>query len=112
MSNFEIRISSDARALILKVCQVEGHARPGLMVHRQGPKGDVTRLPTGEASWSVERPYPWCAQVGDFATIDDTAEDVHVVDGVRVWLALIPKPGELGVTVTVRDQALHVEGIK
>ncbi len=82
------------------------------MIHRQGSKGDVTLLPNGEASWSVERPHPWRAQIGDFATIADTDDDIHVVDGLRVWLALIPKLGELGVTVTVRDQALHVEGIK
>ena len=82
------------------------------MIHRQGPKGDLTRLPTGEASWSVERPHPWRAQVGDFTAIADTDEDVYVVNGLRVWLALIPRPGELGVTVTVREQSLYVDGIK
>ena len=82
------------------------------MIHRQGPKGDVVRLPTGQASWSVERPYPWRAQVGDFATFGDTDEDIHVVDGLRVWLALIPRPGEIGVAVTVQDQALHVQSIE
>jgi hypothetical protein len=108
---FEIRISTEAKSLLLERAASEGFERPGLMVHRQGPKGDGTRTPDGATTWSVERPHPWRAQLGDFETIEDGAEDVHVVDGLRVWLALVPKPGERGVQVSVRDGELYADAL-
>jgi hypothetical protein len=108
---FEIRISEEAQALVLAESKAEGFARPGLMIHRQGPVGEVTRLPSGKASWSVERPHAWRARVGDFQTIEDTAEDVYVIEGIRVWLGLVPRPGEAGVSVVVRESQLHVEAL-
>ena len=60
----------------------------------------------------IEHPHPWRALIGDFETIEDTAEDVSVVDGLRVWLALVPKERERGVIVSARDGCLHVEAIE
>jgi len=109
---FKIIISTEAREFVLSQARAGGYARPGLMIHRQGPIGEMTRLPSGETSWSIERPHAWRARVGDFTTIGEAANDVILVDGLPVWLALIPKAGELGVSVTLREQFLHVENIE
>jgi hypothetical protein len=108
---FEIRISEAAKALVYEKCAQEGFARPALMIHRQGPTGDVTRTTSGQAAWAVERPHPWRARIGEFETIEDTSEDIHIVSGLRIWLALIPRPGEAGVEITAREGELHVEAI-
>jgi hypothetical protein len=106
---FTVDISPDAKAEVVRQFALEEFARPGLMIHRQGPKADVTRSSDGSARWEVERPHPWRAQVGDFQTFGENAQDVSLVDGILVWLALIPRPGELGVIVSVRNGQLFVE---
>ena len=103
---FEVRLAPDAKGLFEKLASDARYAKPGLMVHRQGPIGDVTRSEDGKAVWSVERPDPWKVRVGEFETIPETDEDVVVVDGVRIWLPLIPRPGERGVQISVRDGEL------
>ena len=105
---FEIRLSADAKAHIDAVAQREGFARPGLMVHRQGPVADVSRGADGHAKWEVQRRHPWRAQAGDFGAFESET-DIELVDGVHVWLAAIPKPQERGIVVAVVDGALHVE---
>ena len=79
--------------------------------HRQGPVGDVSRNSSGQAAWSIERPHPWAIQVGSYETIRDDDETIVFVDGVRVWLPLIPRKGEVGVIVKVKEGQLHVEAI-
>jgi hypothetical protein len=106
---FNVRISDEARPIIDRALANEGSARPGLTIHRQGPIADVKRGPGGEASWSIEHQYPWKVRVGSFETIPDNAEDVVIVDGVRIWLAFVPRENETGVVVAVRDGELHVE---
>lgn len=108
---FEVRISPEARQII--ECAIANHEGPraGLMIHRQGPVGDVSRAPDGSAQWKVERPHPWAIQVGSYESIPDDDENIVFVGGVRIWLPLIPRPGELGVVVLVREGALHVEAI-
>lgn len=81
------------------------------MIHRQGPVGNNTRTTDGETNWSVERPPPWKLRLADFETIPDDAENVVIVEGVRVWLPIIPRPGELGVEVSVREGELFVDAI-
>jgi hypothetical protein len=106
---FVVEITAEARTEIVDQFAREAFVRPGLMIHRQGPKGDVTRSSEGEAKWQVERPHPWHAQVGDFHTFGENAEDVSLVNGILVWLALIPRPGESGVRVSTRSGQLFVE---
>jgi len=106
---FSVVITPEAKAVIAEQFAREGFVKPGLMIHRRGPRGEVTRSSTGQAEWNVERPHPWRAQVGDFQTFGENAEDVSVVEGILVWLALVPKPGELGVEVSVRNGELFVE---
>jgi hypothetical protein len=106
---FEVRFTSEAKALFVRQAQQGGFAKPGVTILRQGPKGEVTRNVGGQAEWNVEQPHPWRAMVGDFQSFGENPTDVVVVEGIAVWLALVPKLGELGVTVSVRNNALHVE---
>jgi hypothetical protein len=106
---FAVLISDDAKQLIRRSLTAESGPSPGLMIHRQGPVGEVSRNASGEASWSIERRHPWAIAVGSYQTPDD--EGIIVVDGIRVWLPLIPRPGEKGVSVSVREGQLYVEGI-
>src|SRR4051812_8539284 len=106
---FAVLISDDAKQLIRRALATESGPSPGLMVHRQGPLGDISRSPGGEATWSIERRHPWVIEVGSYETPDE--DGITVVDGIRVWLPLIPRPGEKGVSVSVREGRLFVEAI-
>lgn len=108
---FEVRISPDAKQIIERAIANHEGPRSGLMIHRQGPVGDVSRAPDGSAQWKIERPHPWAIQVGSYESIPDDNENIVFVGGVRIWLPVIPRPGELGVVVLVRDGQLHVEAI-
>ena len=79
------------------------------MIHRQGPTGDVNRRSDGQPHWTIEHPHPWRARLYDFESFGEDQTDLVEFDGVLVWLSLIPRPGELGVRVSVQDGALHVE---
>lgn len=109
---FSVRFTPDAKALVAELFARGDFTKPGLMVHRQGPRGNVTRTDAGGVNWSVERPHPWRAQVGDFQTFGDDPEDVFLFDEIPVWLALVPRPGESGVEVSVRDGELFVDEIR
>ena len=108
---FEVRFTAEAKTIIANA--IANHAGPkaGLMIHRQGPVGDVSRTPSGHTAWSIEHRHPWAIQVGSYESIPDDDESIMFVDGIRVWLPLIPREGELGVVVTVREDQLHVEAI-
>ena len=106
---FRVHLTPAAKRHLETVLEKMDHPRPGAMVMRQGPKADVVRSPNGSASWSVERPHPWAIQLGSFETYPDN--ELMLVDGIRFYLALIPRDNESGVTVDVRDGELFVEPI-
>jgi hypothetical protein len=108
---FEVRITPEAGLNIERAIASHEGPKAGLMIHRQGPVGDVSRALDGGVEWKIERPHPWVIQVGSYASIPDDDENIMFVDGVRIWLPLIPRPGELGVVVLVREGQLHVEAI-
>jgi len=108
---FFVRFTAEAKALVAERSAREGYLKPGVMIHRQGPRGDVTRSADGQAQWNIEHPHPWRAQVGDFQTFGENAEDVYLVDGINIWLALTPRLGEIGVEISVRDADLVVEAV-
>lgn len=109
---FSVRFTDDAKAMIATQFERGAFTLPGVTIHRQGPRADVKRTSDGEAQWAIERPHPWRAQIGDFQTFGENAEDVFLFDDIRVWLALIPRPEEAGVVVSVRDGDLFVEPIR
>jgi len=106
---FIVTFTPEAKRFVAAEALREGFAQPGLMVSRQGPKGDVLRTSEGRATWNIERPHPWRAQVGDFTSFGENPTDVFNFEGVLVWLALIPRPGENGVHVSLRDGQLWIE---
>lgn len=109
---FTVLFTQEAKAKIAEQLACEDFAKPGLMIHRQGPRGDLTRTSTGEAHWNVERPHPWQAYIGELQLLGDNPEGVFSFDGVLVYLALIPKQGEAGVEVSVHDGELFVDAIR
>ena len=108
---FEVRLTTDAKSLFSALAQKKRLTKPGLMIHRQGPVGDLSRGDQGQAIWSVERRHPWKARVEELESSDNPVPDVVLVDEIPVWLALIPRDGEAGVEVSVRDGVLHVDAI-
>jgi hypothetical protein len=108
---FEVRITAEAKRIIEHaIANYEG-PNAGLMIHRVGPVGEVSRSAGGGAAWQIERRHPWAVRVGSYSAVGEKDENVVVVDGVSVWLPLIPRQGELGVVVTVHEGQLHVEAI-
>ena len=106
---FHVQFTTEATREFERQAAQGSFAKPGVMIHRQGPKGDVKRSADGTPQWSVERPHPWRAQIGDFSDFGDNPVDVIDVRGIPVWLALVPRPGEYGVEISVREGAFHVE---
>lgn len=109
--SFEVRLTSEAKGLFATIASEQRYIKPGLMVHRQGPIGDVVRSDDGKAVWSVERPHPWKVRVGELESIPETDENVVVIDRVRIWLPLIPRPGEQGLEISVRGGELVADSI-
>ena len=107
---FEVRITAEAKRIIDHAIANYDGPNAGLMIHRVGPVGEVSRG-SGEAAWQIERRHPWAVRVGSYSAAAEKDENVVVVDGVSVWLPLIPRQGELGVVVTVQEGQLHVEAI-
>ena len=105
---FRVHISTEAKAFIEQQFMLEGLGRPGLMIGRQGPVADVIRTSDGQSKWNIERPYPWRAHVFE---IGDHNDNLVYVEGIFVWLVLIPRQGELGVQVAFRDGELFVEAL-
>ncbi len=80
------------------------------MILRQGPSGDVTRSPNGETVWRIQRPNrAWRLETGSFETYPD--DELQIVNGLRVYLALIPRDGEAGVIVTLENGEPTVEAL-
>ena len=108
---FIVTFTPEAKVAIAEEAEREGYSKPGVMIHRQGPRGEITRTPDGRSEWNVERPHPWRAQVGDFKSFGEDPTDVRSFEDVLVWLALVPWPGEGGVQVSLREGELFAEPI-
>ena len=109
---FEVRITAGAKQLIDRAIAAHEGPKAGLMIHRQGPAGDVTRTTDGGTQWEIVRPSRrWPIQVGSYGSLPDNDENIAFADGVRIWLPLIPRLGEAGVIVSVQEGQLRVESI-
>lgn len=105
---FRVEITPDAKAVLEAQIGKAGFTRGGIMILRQGPSGDVSRSSDGKTIWNIERPSnPWRLETGSFETYRD--DELQIVNGIRVHLALIPRAGETGVIVKLKDGEPHVE---
>jgi hypothetical protein len=107
---FKVEITADAQAVLEAQIHEAGLVRGGIMILRQGPTGDVARSPDGKTVWNIQRPNnPWRLETGSFETYRD--DELQVVSGMRVHLALIPREGETGVIVRLKDGVPTVEAL-
>jgi hypothetical protein len=106
---YTVEFTPEAQREVLAQFARSGFAVPCLMIERLGPRGEVTRSSDGEPIWKIERPYPLCARVIDLQPFDERPKDVSEVKNILVWLHSVRRPGELGVTVSIRDRQLFVE---
>lgn len=107
---FIVEITPEAHAEIIARFERGAFVRPGLMIERKAPIGELTRSSDGEARWQIERPYPLHAHVLDLQPFEECLGGAPLVDGILVWLKSVQRlPDELGVKVSLRVGQLFVE---
>jgi hypothetical protein len=85
-----------------------GAVQPGIMIGREGPKADVSRSKNGNTVWNIERPSnPWRFDLGSFETFPEA--EYQVVNGIRVYLAIIPRENERGVVIRLENGEPTIE---
>jgi len=105
---FKVEITPEAKARLEAQIREAGFVRGGIMILRQGPTGDVTRSSDGLTVWNIQRPgNRWRLETGSLETYGD--DELQIVNGMRVHLALVPREGESGVIVKLKDGEPHVE---
>ena len=104
-----VRISKEAAALVLATAAENGYAKPGLVVHRIAPIGDVRRTETGQAEWKIERPNSWRIEVRDFSKHAAVPELTRELDEGRIQLLLLPPQAEAAVDISLKAGELHAE---
>ena len=105
---FTVEITPDATDALEARLREFGFVRPGVMIVREGPKADVFRSTDGTTVWNIERPEnPWSYHVSSFEEYPDAA--IQIVNGIRVYLAVVPLDGEKGVVIRLRDGELVIE---
>jgi hypothetical protein len=105
---FAVEITADAKAVLEAKFRESGLSRAGVMIVRQARTADVSRSKEGKTVWSIEPPEsPWALHTGSFETYRD--DELQVVNGIRVYLALIPRENEKGVIIALKDGEPTVE---
>jgi hypothetical protein len=105
---FAVEITADAKAVLETKFRESGLSRAGVMIVRQGATADVSRSKEGKAVWHIERPEnPWALETGSFDGYRD--DELQVVNGIRVYLAAIPRENEKGVIIKVKNGEPVVE---
>jgi hypothetical protein len=105
---FTVEITADAKAVLEAKLRAFGMAQPGIMIAREGSKADVSRSKDGSTLWNIERPSnPWRFDLGSFEKYPDA--EYQVVNGIRVYLALIPRDNEKGVVIRLENGEPTIE---
>jgi hypothetical protein len=104
-----IQITAQAKRIIDRAASNTQGATV-VVIHRRGPEADVSRGPDGSTKWRIDRPHPLAAQIATYENIAQL-ENVVSVDGINVWLALLPRNEEAGFIVSARGSTLHVAAI-
>jgi len=107
---FTVEITADAKAALETKLHTLGLAKPGIMIGREGARADVSRSKDGGTVWNVERPAsPWRFDLGSFEAYPDA--ECQLVNGIRVYLALIPREGERGVVIRLNNGEPTIESL-
>jgi hypothetical protein len=105
---FTDEITDDANAALEAKLREFGFVRPGVMIVREGPKAEVSRSTDGATVWNIKRPEnPWGYHLGSFEKYPDAA--FQVVNGIRVYLAVVPQEDEKGVVIRLRNGEPTIE---
>jgi hypothetical protein len=107
---FKVEIAPEANAKLRTSIDTCGFIRPGLVIHRKGPVGDLTRTRDGNALWTIGRP-DICWDVGIVSLEAYSDHELLFIDGIRVCLAANPRAEEKGIRIRMHDRKLLVEGI-
>jgi len=91
---FRVQITPQARAALEKRMAACASTRPGLLVHRAAP-------PDSRSAFAC--------QLACFETYPEN--ELLDVDGVRVYLVLVPRANEKGVRIECRKGSLRAERI-
>ena len=106
---FAVKVTPEAKEVIERAFESFDLPSPGIMISRQGARADVLRTATGEARWAVERLHPWRYTVSSMSAIPD--KDIVMVEGIPFWLAIIPRPEESGIVISVRNGELYIDAL-
>jgi hypothetical protein len=107
---FRVEITADAKAALEAKLSALGMPQPGVMIGREGARADVSRSKTGGTTWNIDRPAnPWRFDLASFEKYPDA--EYQMVNGIRVYLALIPRQNEKGVVILVKNGELTIEAL-
>jgi hypothetical protein len=106
---FTAHISTEAASLVHAIARTKGYAKPGLVVHRIGPTGDVRRSDSGQVEWSIERPNAWRVEIKDFSKHAQIPELTSTLDEGRIQLLLLPGRFKTEMKIYLREGELHAE---
>jgi hypothetical protein len=107
---FRVEITADAKVALEAKLRELGFAQPGIMIGREGPRGDVARSKEGNTVWNIERPAnPWRFDLASFEKYPDA--EYQVVNGIRVYLAFLPRENENGVVIRLKNGEPTIESL-
>jgi hypothetical protein len=105
---FTVEITADAKAVLEMQLRAFGSVRPGVMIVREGAKAEVSRSKEGSTVWTIERPEnPWAFYLGSFEKYPDA--EFQVVNGICVYLAIVPRENEKGVVIRLKNGEPTIE---
>src|SRR5882672_11337519 len=104
-----VTVTREAKEVIERAFDSFDFSRPGFLIPRQASRTDVLRTATGEARWAVGRLHPWKYTVSSMSAIPD--KDIVMVEGIPFWLAIIPRPEESGIVISVRNGELYIDAL-
>jgi hypothetical protein len=107
---FDVTITAPAKDIVRQLLSASNEPEPVILIRRAGAVGDVTRTPEGGVNWSVDRPpHPYLLSVSERACIARSDERLITVDGVPVFVALVPRESPRHFVISVKDGNLHVD---
>ena len=101
-----VRLSAQARKDLAALLAAEGSPTACLMIHKVGSRADSKRTADGGTSWFIERSEAWAASVVNGHGL--SSEEVTIIDGLRLWFAVLDVKNLPPLEVEVIDGQPHV----